>query len=298
VGQLGWRRLPGRVRTTEFSNRPPDPLITPACHARTLPPWATRRQGPILGLEMAWTCPVCQRPGKRTREHVFGRWLADLLGVRAQPVTTFSSREGALWSSRGFEVVVDVCAVCNQGWMSNLESAFSAVFSSPILGHPAVLDGAALSTLAHWATKTALMLEPHLAGTGNVTHRPLGHSALLPLGPPPGSRVWLGAYAPRTRYVFWQGVPMSPADQPLGPDATRIGYATLMTVGHLSMVVLAMNGEQGDEFTAEGLPGAAFRLVWPLPVDPVPWPEGLILNDQCIAAFWPPRHGGLVTRRA
>lgn len=76
------------------------------------------QQGPILGLEMAWTCPVCQRPGKRTREHVFGRWLAELFGVRTQPVTTFSSREGALWSSRGLEVVVDVCAACNQGWMS------------------------------------------------------------------------------------------------------------------------------------------------------------------------------------
>lgn len=248
--------------------------------------------------EMAWTCPVCQRPGKRTREHVFGRWLAELLGVRHQPVTTFSSRDGALWSSRGLEVVVDVCASCNQGWMSNLESAFSAAFSGPILGHPAVLDRAALSTLVHWATKTALMLEPHLGGTGNVTHRPRGHSALLPSGPPPGSRVWLGAYSPRTRHVFWQGVPMSPADQPLGPDAARIGYATLVTVGHLLMVVLAMDDELGDDFTVEGLPDVAFRLVWPPPAEPVRWPDGLILNDQGIATFWPPKYGGLVTRSA
>jgi hypothetical protein len=107
------------------SNRPPDP---PHHACVTLTNIATTGDPPAgsdTGLEMAWTCPVCERPGKRTREHVFGRWLAELFGVRTQPVMTFSSRDGALWSSRGFEVVVDVCAACNQGWMSNLESAFT-----------------------------------------------------------------------------------------------------------------------------------------------------------------------------
>lgn len=247
-------------------------------------------------VRVAWICPICQQPGKRTREHVFGRWLADLLGVRNQRVTAHSSRGGALWSSRGIEVVVTVCASCNQGWMSDLESEFAATFSDVILGRAAVLDAAALTTLAHWATKTALMLEPQLRGTGNQTHRPRGHPAQLPAGPPPGSRVWLGAYAPRTRLVFWQGVPMSPAGKPLRDDSPRIGYATLMTVGSLLIVVLVMDRDLGDEFEAEGMPRAAFRSVWPLPEEAIRWPDGLILNDNGIATFWPPRAGGLVTR--
>lgn len=49
--------------------------------------------GSDTGLEMAWTCPVCERPGKRTREHVFGRWLDELFGVRTQPVMTFDNLE-------------------------------------------------------------------------------------------------------------------------------------------------------------------------------------------------------------
>jgi hypothetical protein len=89
---------------------------------------------------------------------------------------------------------------------------------------------------------------------------------------------------------------MSPADQPLGPEAARVGYATLVTVGHLLLVVLAMDEDQGDEFAAEGLPDAAFHPVWPLPTDPVAWPDGLVLNDDGIATCWPPRYGGLVIR--
>ncbi len=67
-----------------------------------------------------------------------------------------------------------------------------------------------------------------------------------------------------------------------------------MTVGHLLIVVLGMDQELGDEFTAVGLPGAAFRPVWPLPPEPVRWPEGLVLNDHGIVTLWPPRAGGLV----
>jgi hypothetical protein len=43
-------------------------------------------------------------------------------------VTAHSSRGGTLWSSRGIEVVVTVCATCNHGWMSDLESEFAAAF--------------------------------------------------------------------------------------------------------------------------------------------------------------------------
>jgi hypothetical protein len=244
---------------------------------------------------MTWICPVCQQPGKRTREHVFGRWLANLLGAGDQTITTYSSRDGALWSSHGFEVVVNVCAACNHGWMSDLESEFAKRFASVIGGHAAEIDHAALTILAHWAAKTALMLEPHLRGLGNITHRPSGHPPQLPHGPPPGSRVWLGAYAPRTRFVFWQGVPMSPADRPLGPNSSRNGYATLITAGNLLVVVLAMDHDLGNEFEAQCLPAAAFRLIWPLPSKPVRWPEGLILNDEGIATFWPPQPGALIT---
>jgi hypothetical protein len=71
-----------------------------------------------------------------------------------------------------------------------------------------------------------------------------------------------------------------------------------MTVGHLTMVVLGMDAEHGDEFTVEGLPGLAFHPVWPNPPERFPWPDRLVLNDNGIATFWPPKTGQLVVRRA
>jgi hypothetical protein len=43
----------------------------------------------MTGLRMGWMCPICQQSGKRTREHVVGRWLAD--GVRLSTVVTVGS---------------------------------------------------------------------------------------------------------------------------------------------------------------------------------------------------------------
>ena len=246
---------------------------------------------------MGWTCPICGEPGKRTREHVFARWLSDLFGVASHPITLYSSRGGKLWSARGLDTVVSVCATCNSGWMSELEVAFRAVYKDAILGYPRTLNGADLTTLAHWATKTALMLQPHLSGMGEVVHVPTGHRRALPRGTPPGTRVWLGAYAPRTRYVFWQHAPMALARQPAG-DSTWAGYVTLMTVGNLMIAVLGMDREHGDAFTVEGFSEDAFVSVWPNPPDTLQWPHALVLNDRDIAAFWPPRTGELVVRGA
>lgn len=210
----------------------------------------------------------------------------------------YSSRGGKLWSGQGLDTVVGVCASCNNGWMSDLEATFQSVFTKSILGQAATFTSADLTTLAHWATKTALMLQPHLAGMGEVVHVPTGHLLTLPNGTPAGTRVWLGAYWPRTRFVFWQHAPMSvDAGSPTIASPWN-GYVTLMTVGHLMLVVLGMDAEHGDDFTVEGLSELAFHPVWPDPPQAFQWPDGLVLNDNGIATFWPPKTGELVVRGA
>lgn len=234
---------------------------------------------------------MCAKPGKRTKEHVFGNWLADLFGVKGRNLTMYTSTAGPKWTTRGMGVVVDACAACNNGWMSNLEGRFSTAFSAAILGHPTTFTTSDLTTLAHWATKTAVMLQPHLDGMGEVAYVPEGHLSSLPSGPPIGTRVWLGAYAPVTRFVFWQNVPMSPGNEPLTRDSRRTGYVMLMTIGHVMIVVLALDAAFADDLAVVGLPNGVFRPVWPAPTA-LGWPDGVILNDQGVAAFWPPK--GLV----
>ncbi len=243
-----------------------------------------------------WTCPICGVAGKRTQEHVFGNWLSELFGISKHPIALFSTKGGRLWASRGFGTVVDVCARCNNGWMSAIEGRFQTAFSRAILGHPATFTEAGLATLAHWSALKAITLQPHLAGMREESHVPIGHVASLPFGTPAGTRVWLGAYTPVTRYVFWQNVPMGLSHRPPSGDSSWTGYIMLMTVGHLMVVVLGLDAEYGDDFTVIGLPDGVFRPVWPLTGGTFEWPQsgGLILNDRGIATFWPPKDRELI----
>jgi len=219
---------------------------------------------------------------------VFGRWLGDLLGIATIKQQLHSSRAGALWSTVGLGVVVSVCAPCNNGWMSQLESDFKSRFARAVTGHADTFGGRDLITLAHWSSKVALLLQVQLAGMGEATHIPQGHLSQLPTRTPLGTRVWVGTYAPMMRPVFWQGIPMSPANLPLDPDAPRLGYLMLITIGSLLIVVLSLEDLGDEAFDTEGLPRTAFRPVWPLPSGTLKWPDGLILNDNGLATFWPP----------
>jgi hypothetical protein len=245
--------------------------------------------------ESNWTCPICGKPGKRTHEHVFGKWLSKLLGVSNHPVALFSTKGGRLWASRGLGTVVEVCDTCNSGWMSALEGRFQRAFGRAILGHPGTFSETDLTILAHWAALKAITLQPHLAGLHEETHVPIGHMASLPLGTPPGTRVWLGAYTPVTRYVYWQQAPME-LNRPPSGDSRWNGYVKLMTIGHLMLVVLGLDAENGDDFTVAGLPNGVFRPVWPPIGGSIEWPQpgALILNDRGIATFWPPKDGQLI----
>lgn len=171
--------------------------------------------------------------------------------------------------------------------ITNLEGDFALAATEAILGRKVMFDAPALRTIAQWAGKTALMLQDHLEDLGNVTHRARGHLAALPLGPPSGTEVWLGAYGPRTRFVFWQGVPMSLPGPDGRPTEEHVGYATLITVGHLVLVILAIDAEQGNT-EAAGLLPIAFHQAWPIPEHLLAWPDGLVLNDLGIARLWPP----------
>lgn len=136
----------------------------------------------------------------------------------------FSSRQGRMWTSHGLGTVVGVCAKCNDGWMSDLEHRFRSRFRTAVLGHSETFAAPDLAMLAHWSAKTAIMLQSHLAGMGEATHVPSRHLTALPHGAPQGTRVWLGAYAPLTRYVFWQNVPMMPGIRPPGANPSWNGY--------------------------------------------------------------------------
>lgn len=106
-----------------------------------------------------WLCPAVGT--KRTREHVFGQWIMkelpeDLLyftPIRTGPFGDAESDKRGPMHLRTLQVR-RLCRACNGGWMSKLEARVKPM----LFGVRRKLDASQALTLAHWALKTAVVL--------------------------------------------------------------------------------------------------------------------------------------------
>ncbi len=121
-------------------------------------------------------CPFCGQPGRRTKEHVWARWLHSTPAARSLLENTHGERlpltHGTVSKdSRGKYVIsmdesghlakwlpnvtVGVCQSCNGGWMKDLEDGVKALLEPFITDRTAVtLSAEGLRTVAAWATKS------------------------------------------------------------------------------------------------------------------------------------------------
>lgn len=102
-------------------------------------------------------CYFCNRVGvKDTKEHVIPQWLFAELGMDAQEYGSRLMNRGTVLEDRGAIparnfVAKGICAKCNQGWMSTVESGFQPfIQQSP--------KGASLVAVAKWFIKTGFVL--------------------------------------------------------------------------------------------------------------------------------------------
>lgn len=127
-------------------------------------------------MKSKWKCPFCGQPGDQTQEHVWPKWL------RKSPATQelVSQAHGErgpyryvdlkLEGDRLIEVprtvnvhqwvpniTTTVCARCNNGWMSRLESEVRRSIGPNVLnGELVTIEALAVKNLARWAVKTAM----------------------------------------------------------------------------------------------------------------------------------------------
>ncbi|GAA1224477.1 hypothetical protein [Rhodoglobus aureus] len=108
-----------------------------------------------------WMCPAVI--GNRTREHVFARSLLREFPPEltiVSPIRYTSPALGSLVASSRGEfpasalVAGAVCATCNNGWMSQLEMDARPY----LLDKVAAVEGAAITILARWLAKTAIVI--------------------------------------------------------------------------------------------------------------------------------------------
>lgn len=198
---------------------------------------------------MARTCLFCEGRAT-TREHVLPRWAGSALAAGEpeairQLITVGTGRPiervrtGLLFSG----TAKVVCATCNNGWMSRLETSARAVLTPMIQGEGILLDWNAQRTLAAWALKTASVAD-HAQGN------PWRHTSMGPerhhlagLGEPSANvLVWLAARLdpPPAQVYLWSttAIPARTADEldryvlygatiALGPVAFQVLYTTI-----------------------------------------------------------------------
>jgi len=197
-------------------------------------------------------CIFCaaQLTGKKSREHVFPLWMQDRWGLSDEGLLqTHFSETGEVLSSRHHDlrshVCGGVCAPCNNGWMSTLETDAKPTVISLAEGQStlsALTSGQSL-ILARWACKTAFAL--HAA----ANYRPIVpqnhfHSIRSdPTGLPLRVYVHARQHQHTQPFAWWQGPTwhVQAEEDVLTPEIDRVlraqAYKICFSVKDLILIV-------------------------------------------------------------
>jgi hypothetical protein len=179
-----------------------------------------------------------------TKEHAWPNWLiqqfpagsgAEIEGQRgAEPVLR--------WKSKGHsQQVRNVCAQCNNGWMSALEGEAKEIIE-PLLGVSRYdLSVSARRTLTRWAMKTAMVFES--LGHQRQPYYTQAERDAIRLGESPLGKnsVWAG------RCVEFNGFYAKASDLFDNPDSSlqrARGYVTTLGLGSVALQVLSVRPTQ------------------------------------------------------
>jgi hypothetical protein len=107
------------------------------------------------------TCLFCEQ-GVSSKEDAWPIWLMNRFPV-PKTARMFAERGGRQlpsWQLAEPRLIVRwLCRACNNGWMSDLEGETKPIVESILDEKLNAIDASAQTTLAHWAVKTAMVLE-------------------------------------------------------------------------------------------------------------------------------------------
>ncbi|MEW6355861.1 MAG: hypothetical protein AB1696_06035 [Planctomycetota bacterium] len=237
-------------------------------------------------------CLFCDGPltGRKSRDHPFPMWLLTHLGVcdeDVEPTHIGYEKEFqngvanivreyvAEQRSHPMQAFVagGVCAKCNNGWMSDIETRAKPVLMPFIDGQRTLtqsrhdLPDPESLAIARWAVKTAYMIDRATPGQDTV---PTNHLHALRSDPnrtPPGVRVFVGHQSSDAKVSWWS----SPTwfgmhlEDVSGYDAEAFdrligaSYKIGMVVGKLLLLVAFFPDNAWAMVIAKGI----HRLLWP-----------------------------------
>lgn len=192
-----------------------------------------------------WFCgDVLGSPARRTREHVVPLWLQRELGIGEHVIEPTLTSVPSAEFLRGRKHTVSslktggVCAVCNNGWMSDLETEVQPILL-PLIRHErtvASLRRLERTIVSCWAVKTAYMVDVG----GLESHVESSHLRDLPHRITRGVHVF--ARQQRFDQSWYYGSGASWSHPPLDPAAAmlvkRHSYKIALQFGPLMLVVV------------------------------------------------------------
>lgn len=235
-------------------------------------------------------CVFCASSGPVTGEDVLPRWLYRATG--SLPLGRhFVSHDDAVvrsWPGLPYHTTTNqVCAQCNHGWMSRLESVSGTLLRSAIRGTMTRrrFNGAECATLARWAQKTAMCIqlpdELHIIPRSHYSEIYERRISGFPLD---GCQAWIGRFVPTIPQVRHRLQPLPQLNvngRPLLGFAYP-PYATTIAVGHVAIQTVMID-EEGTgvalNFTGSPVRDATMLQIWP-PAPKVEWPPPASLTER------------------
>jgi hypothetical protein len=226
-------------------------------------------------------CVFCGEK-KTTKEHVWPRWIRQELPDIMDTNYTFQRGNDPprVWKGPAASVTVRaVCAACNNGWMSKLETAAKPLLVRMIRGQRTPLDQPAQRTLAAWALKQAMMLDllnPGSNQPGDTVISDSHYEHLRVHGEPPATTfVWITATDGKHQAdTYYNGhaieLHLDPLDRP-----NEIAYVATFAIRHVAFQVLGTN-LSGASWKHIGAAAAALGQIWPFREE-FTWPPGHVL---------------------
>ncbi len=222
-------------------------------------------------------------------------WIRKLL-PRAPPMLITQVSQAGTLIEKAVPLSVQVpyvCAQCNHGWMSRLETWTAPHLTPLILGEASTITPEGARLMAMWTLKTAITCQERHP-PGPIPHAFYDHlfrsrHQRKAQAPPASLRLMLVRYQGDFIYGNTKMMPLEMAGRlPDGRDAKADGYGVSITVGKVVLQIFATWGHDEDfyfDIRDFGVFAPAVVKAWPTTVD-LAWPPSVAVADDMIEVLY------------
>jgi hypothetical protein len=216
-------------------------------------------------------CLFCRAQVPLTREHTWPAWLRDALEPRGPFKADVAGRQ---WKTPSVDVTVRlVCGDCNNGWLSQIETATLPILRPMVTGevtpaHPVLPDEA-----QHEPTRQGRMIPAGEFWAFHRHRRPVGNQF-----------VFLAAYSGHRWAARSWRQPLYRTSREGNPSEHPVGYTATLLAGRALFRIVRCE-PAGTPMWIDGSVTATSVRLWPPTTEPQRWPPPLLVNDEAVDAF-------------